>query len=65
MTDPKNLKVLFHTEIKELFKDRKMASDRMYPGQFTVKYISGSKYIAYLSYHAFCAQRQIPKQKTM
>ena len=42
-----------------------MASDRMYPGQFTVKYISGPKYIAYLSYHAFSVQRQTPKQKTL
>ena len=41
-----------------------MASDRMHPGQFTVKYISGSKYITYLSYHAFCQyHRRKPNTK--
>ena len=41
-----------------------MASDRMHPGQFTVKYISGSKYIAYLSYHAFCVTYHRRKTNT-
>ena len=41
-----------------------MASDRMHPGQFTAKYISGSKYITYLSYHAFCQyHRRKPNTK--
>ena len=41
-----------------------MASDRMHPGQLTVKYISGSKYTAYLSYHAFCVKYHRRKTNT-
>ena len=41
-----------------------MASDRMHPHQFTVRYISGSNYIALFFYHAFCVQYHRRKPNT-
>ena len=46
-----------------------MASDRIQPQQFTVRYISGSNYIALFfitpSVFNITVENQTPKQKTM